>query len=51
MTQTTDNPFVALMKRYTNDPVAFAREVIGITPDPWQEELLDAVAAPAVRRI
>ena len=37
--------------RYRDDPVAFAREVIGIEPDPWQVELLDAVAAPAVRRI
>ena len=51
MTQTNDNPFLALMRRYHSDPVAFAREVIGITPDEWQEELLDAVAAPAIRRI
>lgn len=49
--QSTANPFIALMKRYHSDPVAFAREVIGIEPDEWQVELLDAVAAPKVRRI
>ena len=46
-----DNPFIALMKRYRDDPVAFAQQVIGIEPDEWQVELLDAVAAPAIRRI
>ena len=46
-----DNPFLKLMARYRDDPVAFAREVIGIEPDEWQIELLDAVAAPAVRRV
>ena len=48
---TNDNPFLKLMSRYRDDPVAFAREVIGIEPDEWQIELLDAVAAPAVRRV
>ena len=48
---TNDNPFLKLMARYRDDPVAFAREVIGIEPDEWQVELLDAVAAPAVRRV
>ena len=48
---TNDNPFLKLMARYRDDPVAFAREVIGIEPDEWQIELLDAVAAPAVRRV
>ena len=46
-----ENPFLKLMRRYRDDPVAFAREVIGIEPDEWQAELLDAVAAPAIRRI
>ena len=46
-----DNPFIKLLTRYKDDPVAFVREAIGITPDPWQEEMLDAVAAPAIRRI
>ena len=47
----SDNPFVKLMRRYRDDPVAFAREVIGIEPDEWQIELLDAIAAPKERRI
>ena len=46
-----ENPFVKLMRRYRDDPVRFAREVIGIEPDEWQVELLDAVAAPSIRRI
>ena len=46
-----ENPFITLMRRYRDDPVAFAREVIGIEPDEWQTELLDAIAAPAERRI
>ena len=45
------NPFVKLMMRYRDDPVAFAREVIDIEPDEWQVELLDAIAAPAIRRV
>lgn len=46
-----DNPFTQLLTRYHSDPVAFAREVIGIEPDAWQVELLDAIAAPNERRI
>jgi len=46
-----DNPFLTLMRRYHSDPVGFAREVIGIEPDEWQVELLDAIAAPSERRI
>ena len=34
-----------------DDPVRFAEEVIGIEPDEWQVELLDAVSAPAIRRV
>ena len=45
------NPFVKLMMRYRDDPVSFAREVIDIEPDEWQVELLDAIAAPAIRRV
>lgn len=51
MTQPQENPFIKLMARYRDDPVAFAREVAGIEPDEWQVELLDAVAAPAIRRV
>lgn len=46
-----DNPFLKLMKRYHKDPVKFAREVIGMNPDDWQCELLEAVANPEIRRI
>ena len=51
MTQPQENPFIKLMARYRDDPVAFSREVAGIEPDEWQVELLDAVAAPAIRRV
>ena len=46
-----DNPFLKLMKRYRSDPVLFSREVIGISPDEWQCELLRAVADPEIRRV
>jgi len=46
-----DNPFLKLMKRYRSDPVLFSREVIGISPDEWQCELLRAVADPDIRRV
>ena len=46
-----NNPFVELIKRYRNDPVKFAIEVIGIEPDDWQKELLRAVADPKTRRV
>jgi phage terminase large subunit len=46
-----NNPFVELMKRYRNDPVKFAIEVIGIEPDDWQKELLREVANPKTRRV
>ena len=39
------------MKRYHKDPVKFAREVIGMDPDDWQCELLEAVANPEIRRV
>lgn len=40
------NPYVIAAKKYGNDPVAFAEEVIGIKPDEWQREFLQAVADP-----
>ena len=46
-----ENPFLTLMQRYRDDPVAFAKEVIGLHPDEWQEELLRAIADPDKRRI
>ena len=39
------------MKRYHRDPVKFAREVIGMDPDDWQCELLEAIANPEIRRV
>ena len=41
----SSNPFVDFIKKYRNDPVAFVREVLGVEPDEWQVEFLNAVAA------
>lgn len=41
----TDNPFGDFLKLYYFDPVAFVTEVIGITPDPPQADILRAIAA------
>lgn len=49
--QEPKNPFLQLARRYGNDPVAFAKEVIGVEPDPWQEEFLRVVADPKHRRV
>jgi phage terminase large subunit len=40
-----ENPYVEFIKRYRNDPVGFVRGVFKQTPDPWQAEFLEAVAA------
>lgn len=40
-----NNEYVAFIRRYRNDPVAFVREVCGAEPDEWQRELLVAIAA------
>jgi len=45
------NPFYRAAVKYTKDPVSFAREVIGVDPDPWQVEFLQSVADPKKRRI
>jgi len=50
-TSAAENPFFAMAKRYGNDPVLFAREVLGVDPDPWQDEFLNIVANPKERRI
>ena len=47
----SENPFLALLRRYRSDPVLFAREVCQIEPDDWQAELLMAIADPSKRRI
>ena len=41
----TENPFVEFVQTFHNDPVAFVRSVLKIEPDPWQSELLEAVAS------
>ena len=50
-TNPNENPFITLAKRYTNDPVLFAREALRIEPDEWQIEFLRAVVDPKRRRI
>ena len=39
------NPFVEFVKRYRKNPVLFVREVLGTTPDQWQVEFLNHIAA------
>jgi phage terminase large subunit len=39
------NPYLDFVKRYHSDPVAFVTEVLGVTPDPWQKQLLGLLAA------
>ena len=50
-TSPSENPFIALAKRYKDDPVLFAREALQIEPDDWQCEFLRHVADPTKRRI
>ncbi len=38
------NPYLDFVKRYYSDPVAFVEEVLGVTPDPWQRQLLGLLA-------
>ena len=40
-----ENPYVAFVKRYRNDPVDFVEQVLNQSPDPWQKEFLNAVAS------
>ena len=39
------------MARWRASPVAFAREVLGVTPDDWQVEVLEAVVHSGKDRI
>ena len=39
------NPFVEFVNRYRKNPVLFVREVLNTTPDPWQIEFLNHIAA------
>ena len=39
-----NNPFIEFIKKYRDNPVLFVREVLGVEPDAWQVEFLNAVA-------
>jgi phage terminase large subunit len=48
----TDRPapsFASLVPRYGRDPAGFAREVVGLEPDPWQLDVLKALARGETR--
>jgi len=38
------NPFVEFLDKYKKDPILFCQEVLGVEPDEWQKELMQAVA-------
>src|SRR5215831_9959226 len=40
----SDNPFHVAISRYNRAPIAFVREVLKTEPDPWQLEVLRALA-------
>jgi tRNA(Met) C34 N-acetyltransferase TmcA len=40
-----ENPYVAFVKRFRSDPVAFVEQVLKQSPDPWQKEFLNAIAS------
>ena len=40
---TQDNPFVQFLKTYKNNPTLFCEKILGITPDEWQNELMNAI--------
>ena len=40
-----NNPFIEFIKLYRNDPNKFVKEVLGVEPDEWQKDFLDAVAS------
>ena len=39
-----NNPFIQFITLYRNDPVLFVKEVLGVEPDEWQQDFLNAVA-------
>lgn len=47
MSQATEqpNPFVQFLIDYRDHPVKFVQEVLGVEPDVWQAEFLNAIAA------
>ena len=38
------NPFVDFLKRYKSAPSLFVQEVLGVKPDDWQQDMMEAVA-------
>lgn len=38
-----ENPFVEFITKYKHNPVGFVRNQLGVEPDPWQIEFLEAV--------
>jgi phage terminase large subunit len=40
-----ENPFHQFLDRYADDPVLFVREQFGVSPDPWQANVLRDIAA------
>ena len=45
-----ENPFKEFLDRYGDDPVRFVKEMLGLTPDPWQAQVMMDVAK-GVRKI
>jgi phage terminase large subunit len=39
-----NNPFIQFITLYRKDPVLFVKEVLGVEPDEWQMDFLNAVA-------
>jgi phage terminase large subunit len=37
------NAFIEFVRRYRGQPVLFVREVLGVEPDPWQADMMEAV--------
>ncbi|CAB5170837.1 Phage terminase large subunit [uncultured Caudovirales phage] len=44
MSSNQKNSFIDFLEMYRNDPVLFVKNVLGATPQPWQEDFLRAVA-------
>lgn len=42
-TKQEPNFFLTFLKKYRDDPVAFVRDILRSTPDPWQIKLLEAI--------
>jgi hypothetical protein len=40
-----NNPFIQFITLYRIDPVLFVKEVLGVEPDEWQQDFLNAVAS------